>query len=114
MDQGTEFATIEAKAERLVRAWFPSFRPISRQRKFSRFYRFFIMHNRFYNWGSKSTRRVIDDKFLFSAFVAGIGISTPATRWIVLRDVAVSSQGERIPTSALVNLLGSGRWFVKP
>ena len=51
---------------------------------------------------------------LFSAFLAGIGISTPTSRWIVLRDVAVSPGGQRISRSALVSLLGSGRWFVKP
>ena len=64
--------------------------------------------------GPRSTRRIFDDKFLFSAFLAGIGISTPTSLWIVLKDVAVSPGGQRISRSALVSLLGSGRWFVKP
>ncbi|ORB22145.1 ATP-grasp fold amidoligase family protein [Mycolicibacterium monacense] len=46
--------------------------------------------------------------------LSGIGVRTPAIRWIVVKDAAISPVGERISSEALVNKLLSGRSFVKP
>ncbi|MXQ14256.1 MmgE/PrpD family protein [Microvirga makkahensis] len=102
----------EADAESFIHAWFPSYRRITQKKGF-KLLNFFRDHNKFYNIGPKSTRRIFQDKFLLSAYLAGIGISTPVTRWIVVQDTAFSPEGRRIPTSDLVRLLSSGRWFVK-
>jgi acylphosphatase len=114
MDQGASFLTIEAEAERFIHAWFPSYRQIGQRMAFNKFVSFFRAYNRFHNLGKDSTRRIFDDKLLFSAFLTGIGISTPASRWIGAKDVAFSPEGHRISTCALVSLLSTGRWFVKP
>ncbi|NBJ10061.1 sugar-transfer associated ATP-grasp domain-containing protein [Microvirga arsenatis] len=102
----------ETGAESFVRAWFPSCEQTGRK-KGSLLLTFLREHNKFYNIGPRSRRRILQDKFLLSAFLAGIGISAPVTRWIVVKNIAFSPQGQRIPTRDLVPLLSTGRWFVK-
>ncbi|MBZ0089371.1 MAG: hypothetical protein K8H90_03220, partial [Thermoanaerobaculia bacterium] len=103
---------MEAQAERQVRAWFPSLRPIRQADRLV--FTFFREFNRFLNRGTSSWCRVLDDKLLFSGFLAGIGISTPATHWVVSRGHAASASGERVPIEELAQRLQAGRWFVKP
>ncbi|MGO4386937.1 sugar-transfer associated ATP-grasp domain-containing protein [Microvirga sp. 2YAF29] len=79
----------------------------------SKLVNFFRDYNKFYNIGPNATRRIFDDKLLFSAFLTGIGIRTPVSSWIVANDIAFNSSGQRIPTSALIPLLSNGSWFVK-
>src|SRR5690606_25274838 len=102
----------EAQAERQVRAWFPSLRPIRQADRLV--FTFFREFNRFQNRGTSSWCRVLDDKLLFSGFLASIGISTPATHWVVSRGHATSASGERVPIEELAQRLQAGRWFVKP
>ncbi|WP_457091628.1 sugar-transfer associated ATP-grasp domain-containing protein [Microvirga sp. P5_D2] len=113
MEQVTDFRVVEAEALRLMDAWFPSYRQVGRNMTSSKLINFFRDHNKFYNIGPNATRRIFDDKLLFSSFLAGIGISTPVSRWIVSNDIAFNSSGQRIPTSALIPLLNSGTWFIK-
>jgi acylphosphatase len=113
MEQVADSQAVEAKALRLMDAWFPSYRRVGRNMTSSKLVNFFRDHNKFYNIGPNATRRIFDDKLLFSSFLAGIGINTPVSRWIVSNDIAFNSSGQRIPTSALIPLLNSGSWFVK-
>jgi hypothetical protein len=113
MEQVADFQDLEARALRLMDAWFPSYRRIGRSMMSSKLVNFFRDLNKFYNIGPTGTRRIFDDKLLFSSFLSGIGINTPASRWIVSNDIAFNSSGQRIPTSALLPLLNSGTWFVK-
>jgi len=103
---------MEAQAENQVRAWFPSLRPIRQTDRLV--FTFFREYNRFLNRGTSSWCRVLDDKLLFSGFLAGIGIRTPTTHWVVSKGSAASTTGERISIEELVQRLHSGRWFVKP
>jgi acylphosphatase len=118
MDQSSDLMAVETKARQFMHAWFPSYRLVDQQIDEQippyRFLRFFRDYNEFYNLGPKSARRIFDDKFVFSAFLAALGISVPATRWIVLKNRALSPGGQRISVSALASMLGSGRWFIKP
>jgi acylphosphatase len=113
MEQLAAFQAIGIEAERLMDAWFPSYRHVGSKMNSSKLVNFFRDHNKFYNIGPNATRRIFDDKLLFSAFLTAIGISTPVSRWIVSRDVAFNASGQRIPTNDLIPLLSSGRWFVK-
>jgi acylphosphatase len=106
--------TIEAEAERLMDSWFPSYRRVGRHMTSSKLVNFFRDHNRYSTAGSNAARRIFDDKLVFSAFLAAIGINTPVSRWVVAKDFALNPAGRRMPVSALIPLLSSGRWFVKP
>lgn len=113
MEQVSDSTNISLEAERLMDAWFPSYRKVGKRMTSSKLVNFFRDHNKFYNIGPNATRRIFDDKLLFSAFLSAIGIKTPTSQWIVSKDIALNSAGQNIPTAQLFPLLSSGRWFIK-
>jgi acylphosphatase len=113
MEQVADTGNLETQALRLMDAWFPSYRHAGRKMTSSKLINFFRDHNKFYNIGPNATRRIFDDKLLFSAFLNSIGIRTPVSRWFVVNDVAFNSSGQRIPVAALIPLLNEGSWFIK-
>lgn len=102
--------TIEAEAERSMVAWFPSYRRVGRHVTSSKLVNSFRDRNKF----SNAARGIFDDKFLFSAFFAAIGINTRFHAGPLQGDDALNSAGHRIAVSAVIPMLSSGRRFVKP